>query len=796
MIRNYLTIALRNLLRQKGITLINILGLAVGMAACLFITAYVREELTWDHFHEKGERLGRVIMTMTYDGKAPQLTPYTMPAVGPAMKEGLPEIVRATRTSIGFPYKIFREDDFLAFDKAGYVDPDFIEMFSFPIIEGSATPLDRPEAIVLTQSTAHALFGDDPVVGQTIQVGRDRASARSKLVTAIIQDPPTTSSHQFTSLVPFTNYTTDFGWGNLESWDWFNFPTYIELAEGATFEDAEAKFPEFFAQHKDPETTTFSLQPFLTIHLYDALYSSFASGGDIRTVYALIALALLILIVACVNFINMATAQSTRRAREVGMRKVIGARKSDLILQFIGEAFLVALFSALVAILVVELLKPSFYDLAGRTVQLNLFGGGFITLALVLLVVLVGLLSGFYPALVMSGFQPASVLKGSFRRGRKGTTLRRSLVVFQFTVSIALIVGALLIHRQMEYVRSKDLGFSKEGVVVIYPDTPIKLESEDLIARLKAIPGVTAASVNSGTPGDLRGQMGLRLEGAEGTRLENFWWAGPGAFETFDLDLVAGRFLSLDYPSDKLNLEDSTVAAVLNETAVKAFGWEEPVGSRFYYSGGIAATVVGVVRDFHIQSLHRPITPLVIVNDNRNAWLPTIRFESNNLQAFMRELEEGWAQIAPESTFEAHFLDDLLAEQYDAELRQARLVSVMSTLAVLIAMIGLVGLTYHATEQRTREIGVRKVLGASIRQILALLNREFVLLVLVANIFAWPLAWFVIDRWLDNFSYRAPIAWWSFPLAGLGAVLFASTIISLQSFRAASRNPSDVLRDE
>ncbi|MCB2200018.1 ABC transporter permease [bacterium] len=796
MLQNYLTIALRNLLRQKGITLLNIIGLAVGMAACLFITAYVREELTWDQFNEKGDRLGRVIMTMTYPGKSPQLTPYTMPAVGPAMKEGLPEIVRAARTSIGFPYKVFRESDFLGFEMAGYVDPDFLEMYTFPILEGSQTPLDRPDAIVLTKSTANTLFGDEPAVGQTIDVGRDRANANPKVVTAIVEDPPTTSTHQFTALVPFTNYTEDFGWGNLESWDWFNFPTYVELAEGVSFAEAEAKFPEFFAQHKDPETTTFSLQPYLSIHLYDALYSSFASGGDIRVVYALIALALLILIVACVNFINMATAQSARRAREVGMRKVIGARKSDLVIQYIGEAFLVALISALLAILLVELLKPTFMELAGRTVQIDLFGGGFITLALLLLIGLVGLLSGFYPALVMSGFQPAAVLKGSFRRGRKGNALRRVLVVFQFTVSIALIVGALLIHRQMEYVRSKDLGFKKEGVAIIYPDTPIDLNEADLATRLESVPGVTAASITSGAPGDLRGQMGLRLDGTEETRLENFWWADPGAYETFGLELVEGRFLSLDYPSDVLNLEDSTVAAVLNESAVRKFGLEEPVGSTFRYSGGIVATVVGVVKDFHLHSLHRPITPLVIINDTRNAWLPAVRFRTGDLRGFMHNLEGEWSQLAPESVFEAHFLDDLLTRQYEEEMRQSTLVSVMSTLAVLIAMIGLVGLTFHATEQRTREIGVRKVLGASVSQILTLLNREFVLLVLVANLFAWPLAWWVINRWLDNFSYRAPIAWWSFPLAGVAAVLFASLIISMQTFRAANRNPAEVLRDE
>ncbi len=780
MLRSYLTTALRALRRRKGYALLNVSGLALGLAACLLIGLYVQDELSYDAFHEKAERTYRVLRE--FDLPDLQTTIEVTPsALAPALKEGVPAVETAVRTGRSSPVvqrgtQRFVEPDFL------WADEGFFDVFSFPLTEGEAA-LGRPGTLVISETMARKYFAGETPVGQTLRVGE-----RELEVTGVMADVPESSSLRFGLVGSLATLDVESNWGLN------NYATYVLLREGTSKAEATPQVAEVV--NATVEGTTRSdfiphLQPLTGIHLGQGVPVEIASAGNPLYVWLFAALAVFIVLLACINFMNLATARSAERTGEVGMRKALGAGRGQLAAQFLGESVLMTLLALVLALGLARLALPFLNALAGKSLAFSTLYVGPQVLVVVGLALAVGLVAGSYPALVLSGFEPTRALRGA-RSGTGGKRLRQGLVVFQFAISIALLIGTAVVFQQLQFMRSAGLGFEEENVVVIERTDRLAGQTEAFKSEVVRLPGVERAATGYSVPGSFFINTMWQEPPADPDKEMhnmNYSFVGWGYVETLGIEMAAGR------PFSQARGTDST-ATVLNEAAARDFGWtpEEAIGKKIT-NGGPELTVIGVAEDFHYESLHAEVYPLALFAPLRAQQYTAVRVEPDDVAGTLGALRSTWRRFS-DLPFEYAFLADDLAAQYRAEDRLAKVFGTFAGLAVLIACLGLFGLAAYTAQRRTKEIGVRKALGASVASIVALLSKDFLKLVALAFVVAVPVAYLGVRWWLTGFAYRVTPGVWTFLLAGALAALIAALTISYQSVKAARTNPTEALRYE
>ena len=795
MIKNYLTVAIRNIARNKTFSAINILGLAIGMACCILILLYVQDELSYDQHHEHADRIYRVAAEGKVAGTMRQfaITPFPM---GPALVKDYPEVIKAVRFFQGTnPRRLVEDQHGHVFSEDGvlFTDPNVFEVFNFPLSQGDPkTAFLEPFSIVITEVVAQKYFGEQNPIGQTLTLDQKAWFT----VTGVLKGTAHNSHFQFDFLAsPILQET---GWRNHEYY------TYLLLQQNDSAGELEAKLPNFTETHADEQykaaglTIKYFLQPLTDIHLNSHLEWELSPNGDIRYVYLFLIIAFFVLILACVNFMNLSTARSAGRSKEVGMRKVVGANRTQLIRQFMGESILLALLALFFAIAFVEVSLPAFNAFIQRELVLDYTGHWHAVLTLLGVVLFAGLLSGIYPALFLSAFQPVEVLKSTLGRGLKTSGSRKMLVVFQFVISIVLIIETVVIYHQSDYIKNKKLGFNKEHVIVM-PD-PGKQLTERYSSILSTYPNVLNTSRSASVPGRKLPANLFRPSSdsaySDGLMI-NHLQVDHAFISTYGLKLIEGRDFSKDIPSDKYG------TFILNETAMQKLGWTSLANQKFeqiFSEGGklkVAAQgdVVGVVKNFHYKSLHHEIEPLIIMTGDWFEYF-SIRIRSDDVAGTLGFLKTQWKEIAPNKPFDYFFLDDDYDKLYRAEEQIGTLFGLFSILAIFVASLGLFGLASFTAQLRIKEIGIRKVLGASVSNLVLMLSKEFALLVSIANLIAWPIAYYAMHRWLQDFAYRIDLEIWAFVLSGFLALFIALTTVSYQAWKVARTNPVDALRYE
>ncbi len=799
MLANYVKIALRNLQRHKSYATINIAGLAVGLACCLLIALYVRDELRVDGYHENADRIARV----TFDFQTPNVTralAMVGPPVGPALKAEFPEVVEAVRFLEG-SFLFQRQDDpSVQFqeDNGLYADASALDVFSFRLYRGDPkTALAAPFSVILAKTTARRYFGDEDPIGQTLM-----REGRAYTVTGLLHDVPAASHFTFDLLVSLSTLDTqapDF----MAEWWALVVNTYVLLDRPEAAAALDAKLPGYLERqlgeqmNEEGYSYTLATEPLAGIYLHTRHHSSLARRGNAATLYLFAGIALFILLIACINFTNLTTARAAERAKEVGVRKVVGAQRGQLATQFFGESLLMAFGAMGLALLTAALVLPAFNTFSGKTLSLGVFMNPLFLLILFGIAGVVGVLAGGYPALVLSRFRPIAVLRGSLRATRHGNVLRKSLVVFQFGLSIALVVGTAVVFSQLDYMRTAHLGFDEEHMLTInfHADSTVQQQAEVVKQAFLQRADVVAVSVSGDIPGTGNMHASVTVEDSEGAMQSMPWRYVAADFDFIDnygIEMVAGRAFSRDFPTD------SSEAMIVNEAALKNLGYasaEQALGASFDQFGR-QGEIIGVARDFHLKSLQEEVEPVyVLLNPGRYRYF-SLRLNTDNLAQTMAGLEALWGRLAPHRPFAYSFLDESLERQYRAEEQFGQVVGLFALLAIFIACLGLFGLASLTTRQRTKEIGLRKVLGAPVSSIVLLLTKEFVRLVVVAFVVAAPLIYLAMDRWLENFAYRTEIAWWIFLAAGLAALGIAWLTVSFQAIRAALSNPVAALQVE
>ena len=798
MFKNYLKIALRNLRKYKTYSSINILGLATGMACCILILLYVRQELSYDRFHQNAEQIYRLnINFVTPNGEFRNA--LSSAPMAPYLQSSFPEIENAVRfcptmspevlVSVG--EKKFYEDRFF------YADAPVFEMFTFPLINGDVkSALSNPFSVVLSEEMARKYFGDKNPLGQSIKLENNREYT----ITGIARSLPATSHLQFDFLASFISLETIMG-DDLESWMFNPFYSYFLLPQSVAVAELETKIIEAI-DSKIPESVKArgislipNLQPLTEIHL-NPKGNDLPGGVKIGYIYLFIVVAIAILLIACVNFMNLSTARSATRAKEVGLRKVVGAERLQLIFQFLGESILMALLSFVLALMIVEMILPFFNGIIEKKLEFIYVNNILFLLSLVGITLLVGIVSGSYPALMLSAFQPVRILKGKIEAANKTPLFfRRGLVVFQFIVSIALIGGTIIIYQQIDFMKNKRLGFNKEQVLVVpIRDSKILDRYVSLKTGLLTEPAVKQVGMVQHVPG--KGAWGTTVGRESASPDERvsmkYLFVDENFIDALEIELAAGRNYSREFSTDQ------TEAYIINETAVRELGWQQAeaaLGEKIVWAGE-PGTIIGVVKDFHFQPMHVFMQPLVLKFHPGGANNLLIRIEGDNIPETIAALQQKWIALIPNWPFVYSFLDQDLNNLYLAEDRLGNIIGNFTILAIFIACLGLFGLAAFSAERRTKEIGVRKVLGASIGSIFLLLSKEFVALVLIANIAAIPLAYYGMQQWLQNFSFSIEIDWFAFLFAALIAFLIAIITVSYQAVKAAVANPVESLRYE
>lgn len=800
MLKSYLLVALRSLRKQRVYAIVNILGLTIGLACFVLILRFVQFELSYDEFHEKADRTYRVVKQDP--GNIYLGTDYfavTPVPLAPTILADYPEVVEATL--IDNATALLSHGDQHFYEDGLMGKQDFFDIFSFTVLQGDPeTMLENPDDIVLTESLAEKMFGDTDPIGQAIDY-QFFSTQHTYTVAGIVADPPPNAHFTFTyiaSILSDPSYKRraagEYPWGN-NSWY-----TYIVLQEGADPDVLEAKLKAIVEQHvadadDDPaEWTRYILQPLTDIHLHSNVNFEIQATGSIRYVYLFVAIAIVILLLACFNYMNLAIARSIKRAKEVGMRKVVGARRGQLVVQFIGESVLMAFLALGLALAVVYFLMPTFGQWMERALTFDLFSDASLVWSLLALTAVVGILSGSYPALFMSSLKPNAVLKGTGMKLAGRSRLRSTLVVLQYAASIALVVGSLIIYQQLQYIQTKDMGYTRDQIVV-FPlrDNDARAQVSVLKEELLRHSSITQVANGQHLPSRINNQTTLRnWEGSGDEDRLPIYNSGIGVeyLDLFEIPLAAGRNFSLDFASDTLG------AYLLNEAAVQAMGWtaEEALGKELTFWRG-DGPVVGVLKDFHMHSLHQEIQPLMFFYSPDNAFQIAVKIRGENIPETIAAIEEAFKSITS-FPFEYRFFDDAFDQIYKTEMRLGETLGYFTLLALLIASLGLFGLAAFTAEQRTKEIGVRKVLGASLPSLVVLLSKEFTRLVLMAFILAVPVAYFVMDEWLADFAYRVTIGPGVFAVSMLAVLVIAWLSVSYQAFKAAHVNPVDSLQAE
>ncbi len=801
LLRNYLKIALRKVRGQKAFSSINVAGLAVGLAACLLIFLWVKDELSFDRYHEKANRIYRLAEQETIGGVSERLAVAPFVAA-PAFASEIPEIEAYARLFVTSPLAVVEER---RFDLSGIycTDPGFFDIFSHIFLAGDPkSALSSPKSLVLTEGTARKLFGRTDILGATVNLNNESDFT----VTAVVRDVPANSHFRFNGLIPLAAVADRPDIRPIME-DWFRVTgwVYVLLEDRSDPRAVEAKMGAVTLKHageslrQSGSSLDFRLQPLADIHLRSRFEGEIGPVGDIRYVYVFSLIAAFILVLACINFMNLATARSAGRGKEVGLRKVMGARRGNLVLQFLGESVLLSALASVLAVVVVTLALPAFNRLAGKSIGPAALLEGGTLIALAGLVLLTGMLGGSYPALFMSAFRPAAVLKGGVGRGMKRGPFRTVLVVFQFSVSIVLMAGSLIVMSQTRFMKTRDLGFEKDRVLVVdIRGAAARGSARALMNDLKTNPNVAEATLGTGVPGKVYTSFVVNMEGRPDRESFSAWtvWADDGFVKTYGIAIAHGRDFSSAFPSD------AGGAFLVNETAARRMGWgADAVGRKIGFDTDDLREIVGVMKDFHFASLKSPIAPLVVryVPDaelSRLIRFLSLKLKSGDIPATVGFVKSRWAARS-ERGFSFFFADQNFDALYRSEERIGRIMSAFAGMAVFVACLGLFGLASYAAEQRTKEIGVRKVLGASEHGLMALLSKEFLKGVLLANVIALPAAWLLIGRyWLANFAYRKPLGIMVFlSVAGLSLVIAVVTV-SGQAVRAARANPVDSLRYE
>lgn len=821
MIKYYILLFVRNIKRQKLFSAINLLGLTAGIVSTLLIYLYVQHEFSYDRFHKNGDHIYRINQTFIWGEKDDKQFASLGPGVAYALNAEIPEIKEVTRVQPPGNFLVTYADnkeDIKAFDESNIlaVDSNFFRVFTFPLLKGDInTALQKPHSAILTESTARKYFGTNEALGKLLQVGSDSAKETYE-VTAVVQDVPDNSYIQFDILVSMNSFPKVMRANDL--WLWTTFETFVLLDERATIAALESKLPALPRKYaegtlqrvmnqsfddyiKTGKKWELFVQPFTSIHLHSTnVYNRLNNVGNITTVYTLIGVEVLIILLSCINFMNLSTAQYTRRIKESSLRKIMGSDKFQLALHFFSEAFMFCCLAALISLGLVQILLPFFNVLTGNDLKLNLLRHQDILWVLLGLIVVMSLLSGSYPAIFLSKFSPVEAMKGKLRTGKQGKTLRNGLVTFQFVISMVLIVCTIVVFQQIRFLAQKDIGFNRENLLVVSRVERIN-DKETFIHSLGNISGVQEASWCSAVPPYIQDGDQFSAEGSGGkiTPL-NYVKADEKYIPTLNLDLKIGRNFSKDVPADKNRV-------IINESAAEALGWnidESVIGKKIDYPGREQYEVIGIVRDFNYWSLNQPIQPMAIFHINSNMFTvgeqsAVLRIAPDNttaLNALVASVEKDWKQYAGNNPFQYNFVDDSFERNFQSEEKFGHALTVFAGLAILIACFGLLGMIIYTVEQRTKEIGIRKVVGASVWSIWLLVVKDYTLLIVTAIVVSTPLCLWGLNIWLEGFQYKVQISPWAFIIAGGGIIITALAITSYHVIRAALTNPVTVLKDE
>jgi putative ABC transport system permease protein len=776
MFKNYIKIALRSFIRHKGHTFINIAGLAIGIACCILIMLWIQDELSYDRFHENAEDL--------YVATFSNGSIVTPTALSDYLKAEYPEVIHTSRYS-GQGRNLLKHKDKEIYEEAGImVDPDFLKMFTVRFLKGDPeTALDDPNSILLSEQVALKLFGTSDPIDQTLTYN----TSLDMKVSGVFENYPANSHMRFRYLIP-TALAMKYN-ENYNTWDRNNIQTYVHLQKDTPVYSVDEKISDVVERHRPQDQRALSLQPITRLHLNPFMHPDV----PLMYVYLFSAMAFFILLIACINFINLTTARSSNRAKEVGIRKTVGACRSNLVLQFFGESLILTLVASGAGIGLVFLFLPLFNNLTGKTFTWEYLIQQTIVLGIFGIIFLAVIIAGSYPALLLSRFQTAKVLKGKLMTSTKGGLFRKALVVFQFSLSILLILGTLMIFRQVHYLRERDVGFDRDNIVYFGIGTRFRQNIDTIKTELFSNPDVLNVTLTNIAPYRWNTNAGfgdVHWEGKTHQQVKMVMTSVDYDFlETFGLKMAQGRFFSKEYSTD------ASDAYVVNQAAVRAMEMDDPIGKELKVWDS-SKRIIGVVEDYHFESLHSGIIPMAMSIDPNSYSQACIRISPHRIPVTLAFLEKKWKEIYPEYPFEYHFLDEAIQNQYRSEQATGKIVTVFTILALFISCLGIFGLSSYTAEQRTKEIGVRKILGATVTSIVKHISKEFVVLVTIANIIIWPLAYFIMSRWLETFAYRITIGWWPFVLTGISVLAVSLLTVSWQIIRAATANSADSLRYE
>jgi len=776
MFKNYLKIALRNFIRQKGYMFINVAGLAIGVACCIMIMLWVQDELSYDRFHENADDL--------YAATFSNGSTVTPTALSDFLKAEYPEVIHTSRYS-GQGRTLLRYKDKEVYQEGGVmVDPDFLKMFTLRFLKGDPEKaLDDPNSILLSEEVALKLFGTSDPIGQTLTYN----ISLDMKVSGVFEDYPPNSHMRFLYLIPVAlamKYNKNFN-----TWEYNNIRTYVQLRKNTPSKSVDEKITDVVERHRPQDQRPLSLQPITRMHLNPFNHS----GGTIVYVYVFSTMAFFILVIACINFVNLTTARSTNRAKEVGIRKTVGAFRTQLIRQFFSESVILTLVASALAIGLVFLLLPMFNNMTGKTFTWELLIEKTIVLGIFGIIFLTAISAGSYPSLMLSRFQTVKVLKGRLPSGKKGVLLRKALVVLQFSLSILLILGTLMIFRQVHFLRERDVGYDRENIVYFGIGARFRQNFDTIKTELLSNPGVLNVTLTDIAPYRWMSNAGVgdvHWEGKTNQQVKMVMTSVDYDYlETFGLKMAQGRFFSREYSTD------ASDAYVINQAAARAMEMDDPIGKNLRV-WDLSKRIIGVVEDYHFESLHNKIIPMAMRIDPNWYNQLCVRISPHRIPDTLAFLENKWKEVYPEYPFEYRFLDDTIQSQYRSEQAIGKIVTVFTVLALFISCLGIFGLSSYTAEQRTKEIGIRKVLGATVSSIVKHISKEFVILVIIANVIIWPLAYIIMNRWLQSFAYRISIGWWTFVLAGIAVLVVSLLTVIWQIIRAATANPVDSLRYE
>ncbi len=808
MLYNYLKIAIRLFTRNKMISSINVLGLALALSGSMLIAIFIQDELSYDRYNDRADDIYRVTRNfLSPDGSETLHLGLVAPPFGPLLKNDFSDIEEVARTR-GFyrTLNILQEDgtpqEVVYIEKSYYAEPSVFNIFSINILAGDTkTPLEKPNTLMMSDAAAQQYFGTTDVIGRRVKAGDELME-----ITGVYEAFPAQSHWHPDMLAAFStlNDPNIYGRNSLETnWGNNNFSTYILVNDEFDPEATTAQFPTFLDKHMGESGnpvqpsmwTNLFLQPLTSIHLHSHLDSEIEANGNINQVYIMGAIALFLILIACFNFVNLSTARATTRGKEVGLRKVVGAFKKQLITQHLSESVLTALFSFVLSIVMITLALPWLNDFTGKSIALQDYARPLTILLVLGGVVLVGILAGLYPALVISGFKPALILKGKSGSVKGINGIRKALVVVQFSISIIMIIATLITYQQLRFLNNQELGYEKDQVVRLHYDDALADRWETFYYELTQDPAIKNAGRSSYVPTDrLLDYQGTSIQQGDSLAVTDVIMKDlridPTFFETYQIPLVSGRNLSKDIQSD------DSLSFIINESAARMVGWsnDEAIGQTLK-NGPVKGTVIGVVKDFHFESLHEPIVPVVFhgQHDYNNI---SVLVSANEMQQALAHMETVWKQFLPNQPFFYNFLSERYDQLYESEQSQNELFMIFAGLAIFIASMGLFGLATFNTHQRSKEVSIRKVLGAPMGSILRLLSKEILILILIANLVAWPIAWYFMREWLNTFAYHAEMNVLTYLIAGLLAMIITLITISSQTIKAALTNPTTILRND